>query len=298
MAAACRFFTDVRRLKFCPPLTAVLVARSRNCAFHPEPLARLPCRHRANSGFHNGIERARAGFARALHLLCDVGVKKKSPRAIQYLLNVDQKLRKISLRRISERLQTRRTRVRSKTSSGTRNSMRVRWPMSSRAIALGIACVVAAAAMIAAAQSGPSPDVARETDVATQITPAAKSGRAPAVQTAAKPAAVVPAAQPAAVDSKAPAEAEDSAPVTITGCLERDGVTFWLKDTSGVPDAAKARSWKSGFLKKRSSRVGVVSATNAVRLPNYVGERVAATGAFMDGQMRARSMRRLAASCK
>jgi hypothetical protein len=131
-----------------------------------------------------------------------------------------------------------------------------------------------------------------------QMTPASKPVRAPAVQSAAKPAAVVPAAQAAVVDAKAQPEVQDTAPVTVTGCLERDGVTFWLKDASGVPDTPKGRSWRSGFLKKRSSRVGVVSATNAVKLPNYVGERVAATGALMNGQMRARSLRRLAASCK
>jgi hypothetical protein len=230
-----------------------------------------------------------------------VGVKKKSPRAIQYLLNVDQRLQKISLKRISERLQKRPKRpVRSKNSAGARNSMRFPWPISSRAIALGVMCVVAVAALIAASasQSGPRPNVARAADLSMQMTPASKSVRAPAVPSAAKPAAVVPAVQAAVVDAKAQPEVHDTAPVTVTGCLERDGVTFWLKDASGVPDTPKGRSWRSGFLKKRSSRVGVVSATNAVKLPNYVGERVAATGALMNGQMRARSLRRLAASCK
>ena len=230
-----------------------------------------------------------------------MGVKKAktSPRVIQYLLNVDQKLQKISLKRISERLKTRLPRpVRSKNVAAARNSMRFPWPISSRAIVIGLMCVVAAAALITASQSISGPDVARAANVSMQMTPAGKAVRAPAVQSAAKPAAVVPAAQAAAVDAKAQPEVQDTAPVTITGCLERDGVTFWLKDTSGVPDTPKARSWRSGFLKKRSSRVGVVSATNAVKLPNYVGERVAATGALMDGQMRARSLRRLATSCK
>jgi hypothetical protein len=230
-----------------------------------------------------------------------VGVKKakKSPRVMQYLLNVDQKLQKISLKRISERLTTRRPRpVRSKNVAGAPSSMRFPWPIRSGAIVIGVACVVAAAALITASQSIPSPDVARAANVSMQMTPVRKSVQTPAMQSAAKTAAVVPAAQAAAVDSKAQTEVQDTAPVTITGCLERDGVTFWLKDTSGVPDTRKARSWRSGFLKKRSSRVGVVSATNAVKLPNYVGERVAATGALMDGQMRARSLRRVAASCK
>ena len=223
---------------------------------------------------------------------------KKSPRAIQYLLNVDRRLQKISLRRISERLKKRPTRpVRSKHSADSRNSIRFPWSTGSRAMALGVTCVAAAAALITASQSGPGPDVARAANVPMQMTPAGTSVRASAVPSSAKPAAVVPAAQ-AAAKSNAPAAIQDVAPVTITGCLERDGVTFWLKDASGVPDAPRARSWRSGFLKKRPSRVGVVSTTNTLKLPNHVGQRVAATGAFMDGAMRARSLRRLSASCK
>jgi hypothetical protein len=228
-----------------------------------------------------------------------VGVKKakKSPRAIQYLLNVDQRLQKISLKRISERLKKRPPRpVRVKNSARARNSMRFPWPISSRAIVLGVTCVVAA--VITASQSGPHADVARAADASMQMAPAGKSVRAPAVQSTAKPAAVVSAAQAAAVDSTAQAEVQDMPPVTITGCLELDDDTFWLKDTSGVAETPKARSWKSGFLKKRSPRVGVVSAANTLKLPNYVGERVAATGVVMNGEMRARSLRRLAASCK
>lgn len=230
-----------------------------------------------------------------------MGVKKakKSPRAIQYLLNVDRRLKKISLRRISERLTKRPARAaRSKNSVSARSSVAFPWPMRSRAMVLGATCVVAAAALITVSQSGSGPVAARAADVTMHLTPASKSIRATAAQVAAKSAAVIPATQAAAVASKAQPEVHETAPVTVTGCLERDGVTFWLKDTSGMPDTPKGRSWRSGFLKKRPSRVGVVSASNAVKLPNYVGERVAATGALMDGQMRARSLRRVAASCK
>jgi hypothetical protein len=230
-----------------------------------------------------------------------VGVKKakKSPRAMQYLLNVDQRLQRISLRRISERLKKRPARpVRSKNSLGARSSVRFQWPIRSGAIVIGVTCVVAAAALNTASQSAPGPDVDRAANVSMQMTPAGKSVRAAAVQSAPKPVAVVPAVHAATVDAKARPDVQDTAPVTVTGCLERDGVTFWLKDVSGVPDTSKGRSWRSGFLKKRSPRVGVVSATNAVKLSNYVGERVAATGGLMNGQMRARSLRRVAASCK
>ena len=40
--------------------------------------------------------------------------------------------------------------------------------------------------------------------------------------------------------------------VTVTGCLERSDEAFRLKDTSGA-DAPRTRSWKTGFLNKRST---------------------------------------------
>ena len=84
--------------------------------------------------------------------------------------------------------------------------------------------------------------------------------------------------------------------VTIAGCLERDGDGFRLKDVSGA-DAPKARSWKSGFLKKGTPSVDVVDATHALRLAEQVGKRVSVTGAFADRELNARSLRRVAASC-
>ncbi|HMC76895.1 MAG TPA: hypothetical protein VKH34_07170, partial [Vicinamibacterales bacterium] len=84
--------------------------------------------------------------------------------------------------------------------------------------------------------------------------------------------------------------------VTIAGCLERDGDGFRLKDVSGA-DAPKARSWKSGFLKKGTPSVDVVDATHALRLADQVGKRVSVTGAFADRELNARSLRRVAASC-
>jgi hypothetical protein len=87
------------------------------------------------------------------------------------------------------------------------------------------------------------------------------------------------------------------APVTITGCLERDDDTFRLKDTSGA-DAPRSRTWKSAFLKKGSSPVEVVDASKRLKLTNHVGQRVSVTGTLSDGEMQIRSMRRIAASCK
>ena len=91
--------------------------------------------------------------------------------------------------------------------------------------------------------------------------------------------------------------AKSSAIVTIAGCLERDGDGFRLKDVSGA-EAPKARSWKSGFLKKGTPSVDVVDATHALRLADQVGKRVSVTGALADRELNARSLRRVAASCE
>jgi hypothetical protein len=87
------------------------------------------------------------------------------------------------------------------------------------------------------------------------------------------------------------------APVTISGCLERDDETFRLKDTSGA-DAPRSRSWKSAFLKKGSARVEVVDASKRLKLTNHVGQRVSVTGTLSDGEMQIRSLRRVATSCR
>lgn len=86
------------------------------------------------------------------------------------------------------------------------------------------------------------------------------------------------------------------APVTITGCLERNAETFRLKDTAGEA-APKARSWKSGFLKKGSASIEIVDASNRVKLPSHVGQRVSVTGTLVDREMQVRSLQRVAASC-
>ena len=84
--------------------------------------------------------------------------------------------------------------------------------------------------------------------------------------------------------------------MTITGCLENAHDAFRLKDTSGA-DAPKARSWKSGFLKKSTPSIEVVDAANRLQLPAHVGQRVSVTGVLVDREMKARSLKRIAASC-
>jgi hypothetical protein len=93
-----------------------------------------------------------------------------------------------------------------------------------------------------------------------------------------------------------PESSPRGAAVTITGCLERDGQRYWLKDATGA-DVQASRSWKSGFMKKSNPRYQVVDATRTLKLTNHVGQRVATTGTITNREMQARSLRRVAASC-
>lgn len=200
-----------------------------------------------------------------------------------------------------------------------------------QAIGLFVLCIAAAAMLIAARQPSQSADVPavepQPEQVAvvqptsnTAVQPTSKkapgaqvrptrttASAAPAASTSALPARTLAAdtttTKTSGVDpvpSKAPpssnAAVQQSAAVTITGCLERDDETFRLKDTSGL-DAPKSRSWKSGFLRKRSATIELVAA-DRVKLTDHVGERVSVTGMLQDREMQVRSLQRLAASCK
>jgi hypothetical protein len=244
----------------------------------------------------------------------------KSPRSIQYLLSADPRLQRISLRRISERLKKAKPSpraIRMKNPPGSRNSMRLPLAMSSQAILLGVICVVAAAALVTARQPSHRADVAsvdaREASARLEHVPMAARletkntvvSKAPPIAAVVKTNAAavsmpktlaVESVKTPAVESTAEADVQSVAPVVITGCLERDEETFWLKDTAGV-DAPKSRSWRSGFLKKRPSRIELVDASKTLTLTIYVGHRIAATGMLRNGEMRARSLRQIAESC-
>jgi hypothetical protein len=111
-------------------------------------------------------------------------------------------------------------------------------------------------------------------------------------------AAIVVCAVNASVVAGASAK-EKSAPattVTVSGCLERDDAAYRLTETNGA-QAPKERSWKTGFIRKRNSNLDVVDASKKMKLKDHVGHRVSMTGTIHDGEMRASSMRHLAASC-
>jgi hypothetical protein len=113
-------------------------------------------------------------------------------------------------------------------------------------------------------------------------------------------AAAKPASEPAAASALASTAVGNVGPppVTITGCLEVsvNADEFRLTDTQGF-DAPKSRSWKSGFIKKRSAPVMLVELTNAHALQTQVGKRVAATGHLASNELTVSSVRVVSPSC-
>jgi hypothetical protein len=158
-----------------------------------------------------------------------------------------------------------------------------------------VVIAVMAGGILVAARQQSMPKDTQPATMSAEMTPesktaAKKTGTAIASSTST-------AASPAAASSAVSATAVPKAPpVTLTGCLVQSDDTFRLKDTEGTA-VPKARSWKSGFLKKGSASVEVVDAAHALTLANYVGRRVSVTGTLVDREMQARSLRRVAASC-
>jgi hypothetical protein len=226
----------------------------------------------------------------------------KPARSVRYLLSADRRLQKLSLRKMADRTkkakQTPRS-TQSKIPAGAKPSPRQAWPVSGPAIVLGVICIVGAAALISARQPSPRRDVSAvdappeastsltSVPVAARLEPTksvASKPPAPATAPVSKPPeASVPVAKlqpldvaklhsmesvktPVAAESTPNAVVPNVAPVTITGCVELVGGRFWLTDTSGV-EAPKSRSWKTGFLKKRPSRIEFVDAIDTLTLP-------------------------------
>ena len=107
-----------------------------------------------------------------------------------------------------------------------------------------------------------------------------------------------PTTRASATKSTATPEAVRPVTVTITGCLETivDEDRFRLTDIEGA-DAPKARSWRSGFLTKRSAPVELVDLSNPLEVRKYVGRRVVATGLLTSRELRVRSLQSAGASC-
>lgn len=155
--------------------------------------------------------------------------------------------------------------------------------------------------LFAYAVSTPQPMNSERSAARTEAPPAPAPERA-------RPAAAAPATEQkprAAADTVAAEEREPydgitTGPtptvVTLTGCLVRSDKDFRLNDTTGV-NAPKSRSWKSGFLAKRSASISIVPASSELPLSRHVGERVTVSGTLIERQMQVRTLRRVSSSC-
>lgn len=129
-----------------------------------------------------------------------------------------------------------------------------------------------------------------------QINTSAQSktpAKAPA-KTATAKAAPAKAAPAKAAPAKVAAAPVDS--ITLTGCLEADGRKYMLTDLEGA-QAPKGRSWKTGFVMKKSKDVEITS-SSSVKLGDHLGHKVSVVGVRNgDTHLQARSIKQIAASC-
>jgi hypothetical protein len=160
---------------------------------------------------------------------------------------------------------------------------------------VGAICLISTAAL-AACQPAQSLDVAT-TDAQPLRLEAPPARKAPTAKATVKKAAPTTTAVMASRAGAARQE-QDSISTTVTGCLElRDDGMFQLKDTDGE-HAPKARSWKSGFVKKGSAKINVFDAGNRLKLGTHVGHRVSIGGMLADRQLRARSLESTSEACE
>jgi hypothetical protein len=257
---------------------------------------------------------------------------RKPAPPVKYLLSGDRKLQRLSLKKISDpankaKPKARSTRVKQATGGQTASTAPkgIGW----RGAVVGVVCLFAAAALLAARQPAADPEqvsaggppqvsmpaqaqrltVDRDADtnatsasmrsltpgVARPHTTSSAIERAPAAAPAKKTETAKAAVTTAASSSTAPVQSSSS--LTVEGCLESDGPTYRLKNTSGL-DAPKARTWRTGFLMKRSPSIGLVDTTGRLNLQDHIGTRVAATGSLVDREFRATALREVAASCR
>jgi len=176
---------------------------------------------------------------------------------------------------------------------------------------VGALCLVSAAAFAACQPSQPVGAAAKDEPLKLEAQPtASKTGVKKAV---AKPATKTPRisnavaskdavpASTAAMELRTVAakqQDQESVSATITGCLVlRDDGMFQLKDNDGE-HAPKARSWKSGFMKKGSANIDVFDAGNRLKLGTHVNYRISVSGMLTDRQLRARSIHVTSQQCE
>jgi hypothetical protein len=192
------------------------------------------------------------------------------------------RLKKLSRVKTSRRLNTA---MFVKAFARVQNAIPFKWDDGATTILLVAIGVSAAVMLNAALRSGEPVKVATANVQLKNATAQTRATRPPDATTAS-----------ALLETPAKVSAQQL-PVTLTGCLEHDNDAFRLKDTTGE-NAPKSRSWKSGFLKKKTPTIEVVDRANRLQLPDHVGERVVVTGMLVDREMQVRSLRRVATSCK
>jgi hypothetical protein len=186
-----------------------------------------------------------------------------------------------------------------KSTPRSKKSARFTASIGRQAAALTAIGVVTAAAMLFAARHSSPPsgvaaaDFQQERAARTRNTSEATPAGPSFVTT---PAADTTAANMPATEPEPSGPVQKSSPVTITGCLEYAHEMYRLKDTSGV-EAAKSRSWKSGFFKKSAASIEIVDGANRLQLPTHVGQRVSVTGLLVDREMQGRTLKRVSAAC-
>ena len=163
-----------------------------------------------------------------------------------------------------------------------------------KATTILVICVMAGGMAVAARQREQAAKT-KKTDEAMMMAADATPSVMAAPAKSPKTRAVVPATS-APASTTEPAVVKTSG-ATITGCLERAGDGFRLKDTAGE-SAPKSRSWKSGFLKKGSAAITVTDASRSLRLANQVGHRVTISGTLMDRELRAVAIHQAGGTCK
>jgi hypothetical protein len=163
------------------------------------------------------------------------------------------------------------------------------WVASIDGLSLGIAgaAIVAAGILVAAYRPARPADAAAPTAIAEES----------AANTAAADTHSTTPANRAGSDGTAASGEQWPAPLTITGCLDRDGDEFRLTNAAGV-GVPKTRSWKSGFLKKsNASAITVVDSSRHSRLQDHLGQQVSVTGMLVNREMQIGTLRSLSESC-
>ena len=110
---------------------------------------------------------------------------------------------------------------------------------------------------------------------------------APAKAVAAKPVPAKVAAAPVAVVPV------DPNTITMIGCLESDGSNYRLADVQGN-QAPKGRSWKTGFITKKTKPIDLVGAPASLKLQDHIGHKVSVSGLKDDEtHLKARTIKQL-----